>query len=249
MKKIIVFGFLLVSFLIASQAQAAVVTLFEDDFSGGFDSAKWSKVETNTATATVTGGELDCYLPNMASSAGLLSVPINLPSCEILNVTVSGKFMSPYLPTAGITMTMSNAANSTKYVHTEHGYWIDGYSSGFDISLVDSGVSGSYTVLPAVFPEDYTDFSFYFTEDTWEYWEDGSLVKAFSSTTLQSSADAFTLQFGVYDGSLNYQHAYFDDIKMVAEVRDTVVPEPVTMSLMGLGLLGFGVTKRKRRNS
>ena len=50
--------------------------------------------------------------------------------------------------------------------------------------------------------------------------------------------------------NLIFNHAGGDNVGLILDnvkLYSSVVPEPFTMSLMGLGLLGFGIIKKKRR--
>ena len=239
MNKILVVILLMCAvFVIAGNAHATI--LFSDDFTGTtINTLKWT-AETAHGTVAQNNEAIFTIIGNGAANTGvhLRSSNISVPA-EAIEVDFTGLWrVASSTNTAAANMLVYNASDPSKFIRVEYGTWDD--TLYFWDKTVQPGVLATYSRghhlanLP---------FAFNFTDSGWSYYENGSLIKNFSSTFTHGTDD-FYVKIGGWDYSnISNQIAYFDNIKITANV----VPEPFTMSLMGLGLLGFGIIKKKRR--
>jgi hypothetical protein len=72
------------------------------------------------------------------------------------------------------------------------------------------------------------------------------IVYAFDVTALLSTPGTYTLRFAEVDNQL-FHNMGVDDVSLL--VDQTVVPEPMTVLLMGTGLVGIALVGRRRRRS
>lgn len=73
----------------------------------------------------------------------------------------------------------------------------------------------------------------------------GGLTQFSVAHTLLAGANTYLFDYGVMQG-LGDEGWGLDNIRITADITPADVPEPMTLSLLGAGLLGLGVARRKR---
>lgn len=228
-------------FVFPSFAQAA--EYFSDDFNdNSFNTSKWTKeIASNggpLGSINETGGQLVFNLQGgyPGGSAYAKSATFNA-GYSWTDIEFTGNWgMNSY--TAGSQLILYNADNTSKY-------FMANYSPYYQaLYLYDSGILKGAFARPN---SANTPFNIHFTPTGVEFLENGVRWGNFYNTTTMQGADEFFIRIGGTDYWVNSgnQYAYFDNINVSGEQPVSAVPEPATLSLLGLGI--FGLLKFRKR--
>lgn len=247
MKKIFLMVMLIgaASTMIISQASANL--LFVDNFdASSLDTSKWPTVETSVngaypiGTVTQTNGEMKVKIEGGGPGGSVFARSQTfLSGAGWSEIAFSGTWrLNGY--TSESRIAIYNASNNR--------YFGVGYAS-WDHNLYFYNYLGQRIgnyALTNPYPND-SMFEIVFTPTGWEYYHNDQLLKSFSSTDL-SGTNSFYVKAGGGDywyRSNAYETAYYDDFQVNDDLSP--IPEPATMSLIGLGLAGLLRLRRKNR--
>jgi len=152
-----------------------------------------------------------------------------------------------YLLNNGARLYLYNASKTYDATNVALMVAIHSYESGW-VSIKDE--FGNTTLISS-FPE--TDITPYYGGGNHGVYEphDGIFAVYYPSQTINLAPQTYTY-FNIYKGPAELTQVHFDAFSEngfynPASHDATMTPEPATLSLVWLGLLGFGVVRRKKR--
>jgi hypothetical protein len=211
--------------------------LFWDNFNtDGLDTTKWTTLTDPGCSLDVSGGVLHNYFTGAAAprSSYAQSIDIALPS-DWSSVTITGQWAYPVSVYGEMVMSVKDAGAPANWDTVACYEW-----NGPGFRTQDSALGVSYT--PRSIPRELTDFEWTITPTGWQFkeyrngvWD--TLVDR--STTHMAGMSKMNLMIGGWEYSYtSLQETNYDNINI------SVVPEPATLCLLGIGALSL-VNRKK----
>jgi hypothetical protein len=224
---------------VAVGAARADIGLFEDDFSSGtLNPAKWTALVDPGCSLTVGADNvLHSYFTGAAAPRGAYaqSVAIGLPTAWT-SVTLSGQWAFVDKVYGEMVINVFDPDQTSNYLRVSYRTY-----GGDAFQAQQTGMSAVTTVRST--PSTLSDFELILTPGHWTFRE----LRDATWTTLADYDAAFLgnlagLQFKIGGWEYSFttlQRVDFDNILVQA------VPEPATLSLVGLGVAGLTIFRRR----
>jgi len=228
MHKIVLAGFVVFMALCVTAAAFAGTTdlIANGNFSSGLSGWNTNKTFTD-AYVNTDNNELNFGYPNSTgkgNEAGAYqTLNMDVSGYDSLHFKCSVMAMYQSLPAPGYCQPGIEYPVQIWLRYTDTSGITRDYRRGFYYSG-----NGASTLVPGI----------KVTQNSWYDFESGDLF----SLTYKPKIIQYAKVFGsghTYDGKA-------DDVQLLGERQD-VVPEPATMALLGLGTLGLGIVRRKRK--
>jgi len=230
-----------VLFISYGQAQSAD-TLFSDDFSGtSINGTRWVLPATTAGMDVVLNNGALVFKTTSGNSLVPQSAWLSSQTFEAPDywskVNFNGYWGSSNLNTTSMSLYIYDSNTPSKYLEVVR--------SNTGVTFIDSLKTNPVAYIDKTFTSG--GFSFRFSRVGWDFYEgtfvQGSPLEHIETDTMASSK-FFNLKIGGSDATTSAFRAFgFDNI----DVKGSVVPEPVSMLLFGIGGATLGLSRRLKK--